>query len=285
VFWNLAGAHTNEAISARSSVTIAPLTRRRIGPAILMDERLCSHASTRSGSSARRWGSPARKRASWSAGASRLRALRRRSYRAEKKQRLAAILERLSTLGTQFSQNVLADESSYALDPRGRAGRSRRPAGLARRRDGTKPRAERGHAGRHAVTLSRSMVEPFLTFSTRRDLREDRLQRLGQARRERRRHRQPRHRRRDGQAAGERAKLLGYDDLRRLQARRHHGQDAGECPRAARAVWKPAVPRRARRRRRRSRRARPAEGENEPDPPWDWRFYAEKVRQKRLSPR
>ena len=33
----------------------------------------------------------------------------------EDKTRLAAINERLAALGTQFSQNVLKDESSYAL--------------------------------------------------------------------------------------------------------------------------------------------------------------------------
>ena len=32
--------------------------------------------------------------------------------------------------------------------------------------------ADRGHAGKYAVTLSRSSIEPFLQFSTRRDLRE-----------------------------------------------------------------------------------------------------------------
>ena len=34
---------------------------------------------------------------------------------AEKKARLAAIVERLAVLGTSFSQNVLADEQAYEL--------------------------------------------------------------------------------------------------------------------------------------------------------------------------
>ena len=53
----------------------------------------------------------------------------------------------------------------------GRRGRSRRAARLcARRRQGRRRRAQ--HAGKHVITLQRSSVEPFLQFSSRRDLRE-----------------------------------------------------------------------------------------------------------------
>src|SRR4249919_3516955 len=40
---------------------------------------------------------------------------------ADKKQRLAAIVERLAALGTAFSQNVLADEQSYTMELDGEA--------------------------------------------------------------------------------------------------------------------------------------------------------------------
>ena len=89
----------------------------------------------------------------------------------EDKKRLAAINERLAGLGTQFSQNVLKDESSYALFIADQAGLAGLPeflkAAMAR------AAADRGKPGQHAVTLSRSIIEPFLTFSTRRDLREE----------------------------------------------------------------------------------------------------------------
>jgi peptidyl-dipeptidase Dcp len=82
---------------------------------------------------------------------------------------LAAINERLATLGTQFGQNVLADEKSYAMileegDLAGLPDFARTAARAAAE--------ERGHAGKYAITLSRSSVEPFLQFSARRDLRE-----------------------------------------------------------------------------------------------------------------
>ena len=83
--------------------------------------------------------------------------------------RLAAINERLATLGTQFGQNVLADEKSYALvldesDLAGLPDFARAAASAAAE--------ERGHKGKYAITLARSSCEGFLQFSSRRDLRE-----------------------------------------------------------------------------------------------------------------
>lgn len=84
-------------------------------------------------------------------------------------ERLAAINERLASLGTQFGQNVLADEKSFAL--------ILDEADLAGLPDFAKAAAkaaaeERGHPGKFAITLARSSVESFLQFSSRRDLRE-----------------------------------------------------------------------------------------------------------------
>ncbi len=83
--------------------------------------------------------------------------------------RLAAINERLATLGTQFGQNVLADEKAYALildesDLAGLPDFARAAAAAAAE--------ERGHKGKYAITLARSSCEGFLQFSSRRDLRE-----------------------------------------------------------------------------------------------------------------
>jgi peptidyl-dipeptidase Dcp len=83
--------------------------------------------------------------------------------------RLAAINERLASLGTQFGQNVLADEKSYALlldesDLDGLPDFARAAAGAAA--------AERGAPDKYAITLARSSCETFLQFSKRRDLRE-----------------------------------------------------------------------------------------------------------------
>ena len=84
--------------------------------------------------------------------------------------RIAAIEMRLATLGTTFSQNVLADEQAYVLFLDGEEDL----AGLdeSARTAAAAAATERGEAGRHAITLARSSVEPFLRSSARRDLRE-----------------------------------------------------------------------------------------------------------------
>jgi peptidyl-dipeptidase Dcp len=87
--------------------------------------------------------------------------------------RLAAINERLASLGTQFGQNVLADEKSYALlleegDLDGLPDFARAAARAAA--------AERRAPDKFAITLARSSCETFLQFSKRRDLREKILQ-------------------------------------------------------------------------------------------------------------
>ena len=82
----------------------------------------------------------------------------------------AGLMERLAELGTQFGQNVLADESAYRLDLRGEADLAGLPGFV---RDAARQAAvERGLAEGHVITLSRSLIVPFLTFSARRDLRE-----------------------------------------------------------------------------------------------------------------
>ena len=86
------------------------------------------------------------------------------------KTRLAAINERLATLGTLFGQNVLADEKGWMLVLDGEADLSGLPDWA--RSAAAAAGEERGLPGKHVVTLARSSIDPFLTFSTRRDLRE-----------------------------------------------------------------------------------------------------------------
>jgi len=192
----------------------------------------------------------------------------------EAKKRLAAIIERLAELGTAFSQNVLADEQAFTL----RLGTEAELAGLPDfMREAMHAEArDRGLDG-YAVTLSRSSVEPFLQFSDRRDLREKVFRGFimrgdnGGAT--------------DNKALiaemvrlrAERARLLGYADFAHYRL-----DDAmAKTPSAARqlldTVWAPA-----RSRALADRDAMQAliqeEGGNFKLEPWDWRYYAEKLR-------
>ena len=84
--------------------------------------------------------------------------------------RLAAIAERLAGLGTSFGQNVLHDEKEFLLVLDGEDDLAGLPPAL--RDAAAQAASERGLLGRHAITLGRSLIEPFLRFSSRRDLRE-----------------------------------------------------------------------------------------------------------------
>lgn len=86
------------------------------------------------------------------------------------KARVAEINQRLATLFAKFSQNLLADESDYVLYLHS-------PEELAGLPDSLKTAAaqaatERKHPGEWAILNTRSSMDPFLTYSSRRDLRE-----------------------------------------------------------------------------------------------------------------
>lgn len=165
IFWLRAGAHTNELIQ-KVEREIAPKMARHYS-AISMNPALFARVDALYA-----------ERHSLGLDAETLRALElawKRFVRSgaklapEGKARLAAINEELASLGARFGQNVLADEREWALFL-DEADVDGLPDFL------TSAMAEaaeaRGHKGRFAVTLSRSIYEPFTTFSDRRDLRE-----------------------------------------------------------------------------------------------------------------
>ncbi|MEM7290995.1 MAG: M3 family metallopeptidase, partial [Pseudomonadota bacterium] len=88
----------------------------------------------------------------------------------EERAKISNITQKLATLGTRFSQNVLADESDYELVLMTQADLAGLPDFLIAA--AASAAEERGHGGKHVITLSRSLIEPFLQFSDRRDLRE-----------------------------------------------------------------------------------------------------------------
>ena len=85
-------------------------------------------------------------------------------------QRYAQVTERLAELTTRFGQNVLADEAAFRLELRSEAELAGLPEFV--RAAARQAAADRGIADAHVITLSRSLIVPFLTFSERRDLRE-----------------------------------------------------------------------------------------------------------------
>jgi len=193
--------------------------------------------------------------------------------------KLAAINERLASLGTQFGQNVLADEKAYALvlgegDLEGLPDFARAAARAAAQ--------ERGQAGKYAITLARSSCESFLQFSSRRDLREKVFQawiKRGE----------------NGGATdnraiiaemvslrAERAKLLGFSTFADYRL----DDQMAKTPRAARGllddVWGRACTK-ANVERDALQAMIAQEGGNFALEPWDWRYYAEKLRKAKFD--
>ncbi len=87
------------------------------------------------------------------------------------RKRVGAIKERLASLVTQFMQNVLKDEQTWHLVLIGERDLAGLPDGF--RASAARVAEERGLTGKHVITLARSSVEGFLTFSARKDLREE----------------------------------------------------------------------------------------------------------------
>ena len=273
VFYVLTGAHTNEAIQA---------VEREMSP------RLAAHhnAIRLNGDLFRRIDQVMRAAADAGLDAEQARVLeryhtgfRRAGAHLDEaaKRRLAAIGERLASLGTAFSQNVLADERDTYIELTSEDDLAGLPDFV--RSAARKAAEERGLTGRSVITLSRSSVEPFLQYSSRRDLREKAF-RAWIAR---------------GDKGGttdnkaiiaemvalraERARLLGYPTYADYRL-----DDAmAKTPRAVRdllgEVW-PRALKRALADRDALQALAQAEGGNFRIAPWDWRYYAEKLRKK-----
>jgi len=86
------------------------------------------------------------------------------------RERYAAVMEELARMTTLFGQNVLHDESSYQLVLRTEEDHAGLPDFV--RAAARQAAADRGVTDGGVITLSRSLIVPFLTFSERRDLRE-----------------------------------------------------------------------------------------------------------------
>jgi peptidyl-dipeptidase Dcp len=268
-FWNLSGAMSTEAIRA---------IERDIGPklaahhtAITTNAALFSRihavfeARDKLGLSAEQMQALSKMHRHFVTGGANL--------SAGEKFRFGGIKQRLATLTTQFSQNVLKDETDWTLQL-ATADLAGLPEFLV---SAAKAEAENRGADGYVITLTRSSVEPFLIFSERRDLRELAF-RAWTSR---------------GDAGStdnkpliveiltlrrELARLLGYRDYADLKLSDTMAKSAANARKLLDDVW-PAAKRKASEERRGLLDLAAEDGLNAMAP-WDWRFYAERLRQK-----
>ena len=193
----------------------------------------------------------------------------------EKKARLATIGERLATLGAAFGQNVLADEKAFVLVLNGGDDLQGLPESFLAAAAQTA--SERGYPGKHAVTLSRSSVEPFLQFSARRDLRETVFRAFATRGAKGGVHDNGAIMRETVALRAERARLMGFASYAHFRL----ADTMAKTPDAAlgllERVWTPARAQ-ALREAAALQEAIAVEGRNFELRPWDWRYYAEKRR-------
>jgi peptidyl-dipeptidase Dcp len=193
--------------------------------------------------------------------------------------RYAAANETLASLMTRFGQNVLADEGAFRLTLAHEADMAGLPDFV---RDAARQAAaERGLDGA-VITLSRSLVVPFLSFSERRDLREA-AWRAWTSRGEHAGETDNRDIVREIlELRAEQAALLGYGSYADYALDNTMAGTQAAVMKLLDDVWARAVPavERERSELQALMRQRGVDGAIEP---WDWRYWAEQVRQRQYA--
>ena len=192
------------------------------------------------------------------------------------RERYAAVMSELAELTTRFAQNVLHDESNWRLELADEADLPGLPDFLCAA--ARQAASERGLPGRHVITLSRSLVVPFLTFSRRRDLREQ----AWRAWTSRGAHDGPSDNREVARAIlrlrHEQARLHGHASYADFALADTMAGSRAAVQRLFDEVWPRALA--ALQTERDALQARcDAEGVDDLIEAWDWRYWAEKVRQ------
>src|SRR5687767_1852765 len=198
----------------------------------------------------------------------------------EAKKRLSQINQQLAGLFTKFSQNVLAEETDQFIVLKNEDELAGLPQSL---RDAAKTAAEaKKQPGAWVITNTRSSIDPFLTYSDRRDLREKAFKMFVNR----------------GDNGGEhdnnaiitdilqlraqRAKLLGYKTHAHWRLENTMAKSPERALELMEQVWTPAAGR-VKEEVADMQRVANREGAKITIEPWDYRHYAEKVRKERYA--
>ena len=191
------------------------------------------------------------------------------------KKRLSEINQRLATLYTTFSQNVLADEENNGLLLDKEADLAGLPDSL---RAGAAAAAEaRGAKGKWAINNTRSAADPFLAYSTRDDLREKVWKNFVNRGDNADAHDNNKIITEVLKLRAERAKLLGYPTHAHWRLENSMAKTPERATKLMEAVWPSAV-KRVKEEVADMQAIANKEGLKRKIAPWDYRFYAEKVR-------
>jgi peptidyl-dipeptidase Dcp len=197
----------------------------------------------------------------------------------EAKARYAAINQEVAGLQTQFANNVLADEENYVLFLN-----DEQLSGLSESLISAAANAAKslGKEGQYAITNSRSSMDPFLTYSDERELREkvwktyysranngdefdnnELIKKILTLR-------------------DERVALLGYDNYSQWRLEDRMAKNPENAMNLMKKVW-PAAIARVDEEVADMQAIADAQGAKFKIAPWDYRYYAEKVRKDKYS--
>lgn len=198
---------------------------------------------------------------------------------AEKKERYAEINKELSQLYNKFSNNVLAEEENYVVYLTDQQVNGLPESYLT---SAAKAAAERGREGSYAVLNTRSYMDPFLTFSDERELRRkvwnnyysrgdnndefDNKEIIKQIL----------------ELRDERVELMGYENYAQWRLQNRMAKNPENAMDLMEAVW-PSALERVKEEVADMQAIADAEGANITIAPWDYRYYAEKVRKQKYD--
>jgi peptidyl-dipeptidase Dcp len=196
------------------------------------------------------------------------------------KTRLSQINQQLAGLYTRFGQNVLADETEQFLTIKSEAELAGLPQSL--RDAAAAAAATKKLQNAWVITNTRSSIDPFLTYSDRRELREKAWRMFVNRGDNADAHDNNAIITEILQLRAERAKLLGYQTHAHWRLENTMAKTPERAVELMEAVWKPAVARVHEEVADMQALAK-KEGANIKIEPWDYRYYAEKVRKARYD--
>jgi len=193
----------------------------------------------------------------------------------EAKARLSQINQQLAGLFTKFSQNVLAEETDQFIVLKSEDELAGLPQSV---RDAAAAAAEtKKQPGTWVIMNTRSSIDPFLTYSDRRDLREKAWRMFVNRGDNGGEHDNNAIITEILQLRAERAKLLGYQTHAHWRLENSMAQTPERAMELMEAVWKPAVAR-VHEEVADMQALADKEGGRIKIEPWDYRYYMEKVR-------
>ncbi len=198
---------------------------------------------------------------------------------AKSKARYAEINKELSTLHTNFGNNVLADEENYVTYLT-----KDQLSGLPESyvKSSAKAAADRGQEGKYAVTNTRSSMDPFLTYSDERDLREKVWTTYYSRGDNGDEHDNNENIVNILKLRDERVALMGYDNYAQWRLQNRMAKTPENAMNMMKAVW-PAAIGRVKEEVADMQTVANERGDKITIAPWDYRYYAEKVRKKKYD--